>query len=173
MAFCLSQINFSERGLKKLQDNFSCYQSLLSDIEVYNTFIQIITRAKKFAKPEMKVRKTRQYSLDYICIVFQAMIEEFEVKLTEVHCKGLEQQRGNNDLGEGEKSDFEEQSSATQVPTVTNQVPSTPQSKFLLVIHCPYNSKLLLRHNIYNVQQIVFLDNKIAFFFTSCAEINS
>ena len=172
MAFCLSQINLSERGLKKLQDNFSCYQSLLSDIEVYNTFIQIINRAKKFAKPEMKVRKRRQYSLVFICIVFQAVIEEFEVRLTEVHCKGLEQQRGSNDLGGGEKNDFEEQSSATQVPTITNQVPATPQSKFLLVVvHCHYNSKL--RYDIYNVQQIVSLDDKMAFFFISCAEINS
>ena len=120
---------------------------------MYNTFIQIITRAKKFAKPEMKVRKTRQYSLVFICIVFQAVIEEFEVRLTEVHCKGLEQQRGSNDLGGGGKYDFEEQSSATQV--LTNQVPATPQSKFLLVVvHCPYNSKL---NYIYNVQQIVSL----------------
>ena len=62
--------------------------------------------------------------------------------MTEVHCKGLEQQQGNNDLGERGKSDSEEQST-TQVPTVTNQVPATPQSKFLLVIvDCLYKSKL-------------------------------
>ena len=62
--------------------------------------------------------------------------------MTEVHCKGLEQQQSNNDLGEGRKSDFEEQS-ATQVPTVTNQAPATPQSKLLVVVvHCPYKSKL-------------------------------
>lgn len=54
--FCLSQMNFSERGLKKLQENLPCYQGLLTDGEIYDTFVSIIGKSKKFIKSETKVK---------------------------------------------------------------------------------------------------------------------
>lgn len=58
LAFCLSQISYNERGLRKLQDNLSCYQGLLTDKEVYGYFMSIIGKGKKLGKAEVKVCET-------------------------------------------------------------------------------------------------------------------
>ena len=55
LAYCLSHINFTERCVRKLQDNFQCFQDKLVDREVYSSFTSITNKAKKFAKPETKV----------------------------------------------------------------------------------------------------------------------
>ena len=41
--------------MRKLQDNFQCYQDKLVDQDVYTSFTSIANKAKKFAKPEVKV----------------------------------------------------------------------------------------------------------------------
>ena len=41
--------------MRKLQDNFQCFQDKLVDREVYSSFTSITNKAKKFAKPETKV----------------------------------------------------------------------------------------------------------------------
>ena len=67
LAFCLSQLSFSERSLRKLQENMSCYQGLLSDMDVYNSFVIILGKLKKFPKPEVKVRSCMlQYMYMYM-----------------------------------------------------------------------------------------------------------
>lgn len=55
MAFCISQLSFSEKCLRRLQDNFGCYQDKLSDSDVYSSLSSILQKAKKFSKPEVKV----------------------------------------------------------------------------------------------------------------------
>ncbi|XP_040217115.1 condensin complex subunit 1 isoform X1 [Rana temporaria] len=73
LAHCLSLLPFSEKGLVKIQDCFDCYGDKLSDDAVYGSFISVIGKMRKGAKPELKT-----------------MIDEFEKKLTVCHNKGLE-----------------------------------------------------------------------------------
>ncbi|KAM5142461.1 condensin complex subunit 1 [Mantella aurantiaca] len=73
LAHCLSLLPFSEKGLVKMQDCFDCYGDKLSDDAVYGSFMNIIGKMRKGAKPELKT-----------------MIDEFEKKLTVCHNKGLE-----------------------------------------------------------------------------------
>ena len=42
--------------MRKLQENFACFQNTLVDAEVFSSFTSIVNKAKKFAKPEVKVR---------------------------------------------------------------------------------------------------------------------
>ena len=67
IAFCLSQLNFSERSIKKLQENLPCYQGLLSDVELFDLFINIIGKAKKCVKAENKVTHFMQTVLLDVC----------------------------------------------------------------------------------------------------------
>ncbi|KAK8916246.1 hypothetical protein KSP39_PZI022560 [Platanthera zijinensis] len=74
IAYCLSQLTFSEKGLKKLVDSFKVYEHVLSEDSVMDYFRSIINKCKKFAKPEFK-----------LCI------EEFEEKLNKFHAERKEQ----------------------------------------------------------------------------------
>ncbi|KAL5659591.1 hypothetical protein ACJX0J_032754, partial [Zea mays] len=75
ISYCLSQLTFTEKGLKKLIDNFKMFEHALSEDSVMNHFRSVISKCKKFAKPELK-----------ICI------EEFEEKLSKVHQEKKEQE---------------------------------------------------------------------------------
>ena len=66
LAHCLTQINFNDRCVRKLQDNFACYQDKLVDRDVYTSFTSVTNKAKKFAKPETKVK----LQLPYLLVVF-------------------------------------------------------------------------------------------------------
>ncbi|KAL0905743.1 hypothetical protein M5K25_024181 [Dendrobium thyrsiflorum] len=74
IACCLSQLTFSERGLKKLVESFKAYEHALSEDSVMDYFRAIINKCKKFAKTEMK-----------------SSIEEFEEKLNKIHVERKEQ----------------------------------------------------------------------------------
>ncbi|KAK3753481.1 hypothetical protein QZH41_009881 [Actinostola sp. cb2023] len=54
LAFCLSLLPLNERAIRKLQENFGCFHDKLSDEDVYQSFMNIIGKSKKFAKPELK-----------------------------------------------------------------------------------------------------------------------
>uniref|UniRef100_F6PWP3 Condensin complex subunit 1 n=1 Tax=Ciona intestinalis TaxID=7719 RepID=F6PWP3_CIOIN len=54
LAFCLSILNYTEKGVKKLYDNFSLYANVLRDEQVYFLFNNILTKCKKCAKPDVK-----------------------------------------------------------------------------------------------------------------------
>jgi len=54
LAFCLAQLPLNDKGVKKLDSLLKCYRNALFDTEVYKSFEQLIAKAKKFAKPEMK-----------------------------------------------------------------------------------------------------------------------
>ena len=49
-------LSYNEKGIRKLQENFSCYHDKLVEEDVYSSFSVIISKSKKFAKPELKVQ---------------------------------------------------------------------------------------------------------------------
>ena len=54
IAYCLTLLNYSEKGLKKIAENFKCYKDNLIVDSVYHCFLQIVQKAKKTCKAEMK-----------------------------------------------------------------------------------------------------------------------
>ncbi|KAI4965118.1 hypothetical protein ZWY2020_057438 [Hordeum vulgare] len=75
ISYCLSQLTFTEKGLKKLIDNFKMFEHALCEDSVLNHFRSVIAKCKKFAKPDIK-----------------ACIEEFEEKVSKVHEEKKEQE---------------------------------------------------------------------------------
>jgi condensin complex subunit 1 len=54
LAYCMAQLKVNDRSVKILVDNFKLYKDALFDDDVKRHFIAIVSRAKKFAKPELK-----------------------------------------------------------------------------------------------------------------------
>ncbi|KAI9071126.1 hypothetical protein K1719_046915 [Acacia pycnantha] len=75
LSYCLSQLTFTERGMKKLIELFKTYEHALLEDSVMDHFRNIINKGKKFAKPELK-----------------SCIEEFEDKLQKFHMEIKEQE---------------------------------------------------------------------------------
>ncbi|BBH07209.1 hypothetical protein Prudu_019079 [Prunus dulcis] len=75
ISYCLSQLAFTEKGMKKLIESFKTYEHVLSEDSVMDHFRNIINKGKKFAKPEVKM-----------------CIEEFEDKLNKLHLEKKEQE---------------------------------------------------------------------------------
>ncbi|XP_061493362.1 condensin complex subunit 1 isoform X2 [Rhineura floridana] len=74
LAYCLTLLPLTERGLRKMQDNFDCFADKLQDTAVYNCFLAVLSRLRRVGtKPEMK-----------------ALTEEFEQKLRMCHNRGLD-----------------------------------------------------------------------------------
>jgi condensin complex subunit 1 len=73
IAYCMAQLKVNERSIKCLVDNFKLYKDALFDEEVKRHFFSIITKAKKFPKPEVKL-----------------VLEEWETKLNEQAELGME-----------------------------------------------------------------------------------
>jgi condensin complex subunit 1 len=69
IAYCLSFLQYtSERMIKKLADALPYYQDKLGELNVHESFMTIINKAKKFQKPEMKL-----------------FLDEFEKKIESIH----------------------------------------------------------------------------------------
>jgi condensin complex subunit 1 len=79
IAFCMAQLKVNEKSVKTLVDQFKLYKDALFDEDVKRHFFAIISKAKKFAKPELK-----------------QVLEEWESKLNEQAEVGME----NNRAGE-------------------------------------------------------------------------
>lgn len=75
LSFCLSMLSYSVKGLRKLQENFTCFGDKLADDDVYGMFSQIISKSKSFAKPDAK-----------------ALLDELEQRIDLCHQKGLEEE---------------------------------------------------------------------------------
>ncbi|GAV83536.1 LOW QUALITY PROTEIN: Cnd1 domain-containing protein [Cephalotus follicularis] len=75
ISYCLSQLAFTEKGMKKLIELFKTYEPALSEDSVMDHFRNIMNKGKKFAKPELKV-----------------CIEEFEEKLNKFHMERKDQE---------------------------------------------------------------------------------
>ena len=73
ISYCMAQLKVNERSVKFLVDNFKLYKDALHDEDVKRNFTTVLSKAKKFAKPELK----------------QAL-EEFESKLNEEAELGME-----------------------------------------------------------------------------------
>ncbi|XP_027625021.1 condensin complex subunit 1 [Tupaia chinensis] len=73
LAFCLSQLPLTERGLRKMLDHFDCFGDKLSDESIFSTFLLVTSKLSRGAKPEGK-----------------AIIDEFEKKLRACHTRGLD-----------------------------------------------------------------------------------
>ncbi|KAM7180780.1 condensin complex subunit 1 isoform 3-T3 [Macrochelys suwanniensis] len=72
LSHCLTLLPLSERGLRKMQDNFDCFADKLHDLAVYNCFLAALGRLRRsVTKPETK-----------------ALIEEMEQKLHACHNRG-------------------------------------------------------------------------------------
>jgi len=54
LAFCLAQLPVNDKALKKLDALVKTYHSALFDDEVFKSFTSLVSKAKKFAKPEMR-----------------------------------------------------------------------------------------------------------------------
>ena len=54
LAYCISQLKINEKSIKCLSDNFKLFKDALFDEDVKKSFFSVLTKAKKFAKPEMK-----------------------------------------------------------------------------------------------------------------------
>ena len=75
VAYCLSQLSYTNFApLKKLIDCYRFYSNKVGDKEVYNSFVTVLNKGRKFAKAETK-----------------QLLDEFEVKLREAHKKALEE----------------------------------------------------------------------------------
>ncbi|XP_022328669.2 condensin complex subunit 1-like isoform X1 [Crassostrea virginica] len=74
LSFCLSMMSYSEKSIRKLQENFACFGDKLADDEVYNCFCTIISKSRSFAKPTAKT-----------------LIDELEQRVQQCHTKGLEE----------------------------------------------------------------------------------
>ncbi|XP_046850199.1 condensin complex subunit 1-like isoform X2 [Xenia sp. Carnegie-2017] len=83
LSFCLAQLSYNERSLRKLHENIACFQSTLSNNDVYSYFQIIIGKCKKTAKAEMKI-----------------VVEEFEGRIVAFHEKVVEQEAGYERAGQ-------------------------------------------------------------------------
>lgn len=73
IAYCLAQLEFNEKCIKKLSENFVCYADKLHEPEVYDLFMEIISNVQKIIKPEVK-----------------SVVEELEKRIVDSHEKGVE-----------------------------------------------------------------------------------
>ncbi|XP_060023108.1 condensin complex subunit 1 isoform X2 [Lagenorhynchus albirostris] len=73
LAYCVSQLPLTERGLRKMLENFDCFGDKLSDESIFSAFLSAVGKLRRGAKPEGK-----------------AVIDEFEQKLRACHTRGLD-----------------------------------------------------------------------------------
>lgn len=55
LAYCVSQLPLTERGLRKMLDNFDCFGDKLSDESIFSAFLSVVGKLRRGAKPEGKV----------------------------------------------------------------------------------------------------------------------
>lgn len=73
LAYCLSLLPFTDRCIRKMQENFECFGDKLTEEAVYQSFMTVVSKLRRGAKQDVKV-----------------MIDEFEQKITICHNKGLD-----------------------------------------------------------------------------------
>lgn len=68
LSYCMSQLTYTDKSLKRMIELFPKYQNALGEEEVVEHFKSIIAKAKKFAKPEVK-----------------ALADDFELRISTFH----------------------------------------------------------------------------------------
>lgn len=86
LAYCIAQLKLTEKSIKCLSDSFNLYKDSLFDEQVNKSFASIVTKAKKFMKPERK-----------------QLLEEWETKLNEFAFTGAENQRADEKAAKAKK----------------------------------------------------------------------
>lgn len=61
LAYCVSQLPLTERGLRKMLDNFECFGDKLSDESVFSAFLSVVGKLRRGAKPEGKVSRSAAF----------------------------------------------------------------------------------------------------------------
>lgn len=54
LAYCISQLKHSEKSIKGLIDSFKLYKDALFDEDVKKSFVSVLSKAKKTAKPDLR-----------------------------------------------------------------------------------------------------------------------
>ena len=104
IAFCLALLPYtSEKSVKKLAEGLSFYQDKLYEETVYKHFCDIMGKAKKFQKLEVK-----------------QFVDEFEKRLVELHEKGVSDERVSAHAGQAS-------SQAAQLPVSSKRAVGTPR----------------------------------------------
>ncbi|KAL6064043.1 hypothetical protein STEG23_028563, partial [Scotinomys teguina] len=104
LAYCVSQLPLTERGLHKMLDNFDCFGDKLLDESVFSSFLSVVGKLRRGAKPEGK-----------------AVIDEFEQKLRACHTRGMD---GIEELETGQGGS-QRALSSKKPPAVSRQQPLT------------------------------------------------
>lgn len=55
LAYCVSQLPLTDKGLHKMLDNFDCFGDKLLDESVFSAFLSVVGKLRRGAKPEGKV----------------------------------------------------------------------------------------------------------------------
>ena len=79
LAYCLALFTFNDKAVKKLSENFTCYNDKLHEDTVYTSITSILVHARKLGKTETKV-----------------IIDELEERLEKAREKCLEDMGTNN-----------------------------------------------------------------------------
>lgn len=58
----MSQLPLTERGLRKMLENFDCFGDKLSDESIFSAFLSAVGKLRRGAKPEGKVSGARPHS---------------------------------------------------------------------------------------------------------------
>eukprot|EP00088_Acartia_fossae_P034161 TRINITY_DN3502_c0_g1_i7.p1 TRINITY_DN3502_c0_g1~~TRINITY_DN3502_c0_g1_i7.p1 ORF type:complete len:851 (-),score=279.90 TRINITY_DN3502_c0_g1_i7:275-2503(-) len=82
IAFCLSLFPYSDKGFKKLAENFGCWGDKLHEDQVYESFLAIFGGIKKGVGRGPVGGGNRE--------AFKQLVEELEAKVEEARSKGVE-----------------------------------------------------------------------------------
>lgn len=109
ISFCLANVKSNEKCIKILCDNFNLYKDALFDEDVLKHFTSIVSKTKKFAKPELK----------------QAL-EEWEDKLKTQSEMGLENEEADK---KAEKAKTQAAKRRTRARQQMDEVPEEESSE--------------------------------------------
>merc|ERR1712106_487502 len=88
IAFCLSLLQYSDRGLKKLNENIGCWSDKLHEDFVYESICVIFAGVKKTASLGGVAAAGSKHEI-------KALVEEMEQKVEEARAKGVEDDTAN------------------------------------------------------------------------------
>lgn len=100
LAYCISQLNISERGLKKLNDNFKSYSACIVDDLVHSCIMQAVGKGNKAGSSASCIQVVEELT-GKINLVRKCAVEELEASQI---CTASESQEKENVHSQGEDS---------------------------------------------------------------------
>lgn len=55
LSYCLSLLLYSEKGVRRLIENFGCFHDKLASADVFSNFMTIVNKSRKALKADQKV----------------------------------------------------------------------------------------------------------------------